>query len=607
MPGIAGIIQKASQNDCLAEVRRMVGTMKHEPFYVSGTFVHRPVGLCAGWTGFDPAFNDFPMWNEQRDVCLIFCGEHYADSGEIERLRAKGHKFGSRQTDSLVHLYEETGPRFFESLNGWFSGLVLDLREQKAILFNDRFGLNRLYYHEDEAAFYFSSEAKALLQILPQTRQLDSSSLSEFFSCGCVLQNRTLFRGISPLPPGSKWEFFGGDRIKRQTYFDKTKWENQSVLTEKDYYEKLKTVFPRILKRYLNGSELIGVSLTGGVDSRMMMAWADCPPSSLPCYTFGSRYRDSIDVEVARQVAMVCRQPHQVISVGAEFLTEFASLAERTVYITDGTMDVSGSADLFVNRIARQIAPIRLTGNYGGEILRELVAFKPSPLQDDFFNPEFRRDLERAVQTYESERNDRQLSFVAFKQVPWHHYSRLSLERSQLIVRSPYLDNEVVELAYQTPASIARSNAPSLQLIADGSPALGRIGTDRGLSPRPTPVVTQLRHLFQEFIFRAEYAYDYGMPQWLSRIDSFFTPLHLERLFLGRHKFHHFRIWYRNELAPYLKAVLLDRRTLGRPYLSGANLEKMVESHLNGTRNYTLEFHRILTSELIQRQLVEQS
>jgi asparagine synthase (glutamine-hydrolysing) len=174
-------------------------------------------------------------------------------------------------------------------------------------------------------------------------------------------------------------------------------------------------------------------------------------------------------------------------------------------------------------------------------------------------------------------------------------------------VRSPYLDNEVVELAYQTPPSIARSNNPSLQLIADGSPALGRIGTDRGLSPRPIPVVTQLRHLFQEFSFRAEYAYDYGMPQWLSRIDSLFTPFHFERLFLGRHKFHHFRIWYRDELAPYLKAILLDRRTLERPYLCGAHLEKMVQSHVNGTRNYTLEFHRILTSELIQRQLIEQN
>ena len=607
MPGITGIIGKAGSNQKRTALDVMVGCMLHESFYKSGTYIQEELGLYLGWTCFaTDATANLPVWNEQRDVCLIFSGEQHPDANQITQLKGKGHKLDQRDVSWVVHLYEEIGVSAFEQLNGWFSGVLVDFRSRKSFLFNDRYGLNRIYCHENEHGFYFSSEAKSLLKVLPETRRIDFAGLGEWFSCGCVLQNRTFFSNISLLPTGSIWEFSDGRSPKKDVYFAKGKWESLPPLGEDSYNKKLQELFPAVLKRYLNGSEPVGVSLTGGVDSRMMMAWANSTPGSLPCYTFGSKYRDSVDVDVARQVAKVCQQPHEVISVGRKFLKEFPDLAARTAYLTDGAMDVSGAADLFVNRIARNIAPIRLTGNYGGEILRELVAFRPSDLESEFFDPEFRQQMEIAKRIYADERRGPQLSFVAFKQVPWHHYSRLSLERTQIVLRSPYLDNDLVELAYQTPPEIAHSNTPSLKLIADGNPALGGIGTDRGVMGNPIPVITKLRHLYQEFTFKAEYAYDYGMPHWVAKIDSAVSFLHLEHLFLGRHKFHHFRIWYRDELAPYLKAILLDPRTVNRPYLCGANLEKMVNDHVRGIRNYTLEFHRILTSELMQRQLVEQ-
>jgi asparagine synthase (glutamine-hydrolysing) len=316
-------------------------------------------------------------------------------------------------------------------------------------------------------------------------------------------------------------------------------------------------------------------------------------------------FRDCVDVKIARHVASICQQPHQVIPVGRDFLSQFPTLAEKTVYVTDGAMDVSASPDLFVNRIAREIAPVRLTGNYGQEILRSAVSFGPRSLTEGFFAPEFRALVRGAAQTYLSELSERRLLFVAFKQVPWHHYSRLALEKSQLSLRSPYLDNDLVALAFQVPADLATTNELSLRLIADGNPALGRIATDRGVLYRPVPVVTKLRHLYQEFTFKAEYAYDYGMPHWLTRLDHTFAPLQLERLFLGRHKFYHFRLWYREELSQYLQDILLDPRTRARPYLDGRRLEEIVNSHIKGYRNYTSELHRVLTAELIQRKLIE--
>lgn len=80
-----------------------------------------------------------------------------------------------------------------------------------------------------------------------------------------------------------------------------------------------------------------------------------------------------------------------------------------------------------------------------------------------------------------------------------------------------------------------------------------------------------------------------------------FAGLHLERLFLGRHKFAHFRVWYRDRLADYVRQVLLDAGSLSRPYLLRKGVEATVEGHLRGGRNYTNEIHKLLTLELLHR------
>ncbi|HTQ85367.1 MAG TPA: hypothetical protein VMI93_04080, partial [Candidatus Solibacter sp.] len=92
-----------------------------------------------------------------------------------------------------------------------------------------------------------------------------------------------------------------------------------------------------------------------------------------------------------------------------------------------------------------------------------------------------------------------------------------------------------------------------------------------------------------------------GMPQWVARLDHVFSALHLERIFLGRHKVFHFRIWYREALAGYVREALLDPRSLSRPYVNRKRLEAVVQGHLGGDCNYTAEIHKLLTLELIHR------
>lgn len=608
MPGIAGIIGKRWSSGDKSSIELMINRMLHEPFYTSGTYSNDTLGLQVGWVCHKDSFSDcLPVWNETRDVCLVFSGEIFSEETDFIQLRASGHQFSPNTASYLVHLYEENGLKFLEALNGWFSGVLVDLRLSKIVLFNDRYGMGRIYYHQGADALYFASEAKSLLKILPESRRFDPASLGEFFSCGCPLQNRTLFSGISLLPGAAMWTSSPNEGMRKEAYFSQEFWENQPALGAVEYYQRLKETFSRVLPRYLRGDGLTGLSLTGGVDSRLIMAFGGCIPKNLHCYTFAGKYRDNVDVRIARRVAEICGRPHQVVRLDGGFLSEFPTLAEKAVYLTDGALDVTGAADLYMNIKAREIARVRLTGNYGGEILRSIVAFKPALLHSGLFAPEFARHVDTASETYAKERRGNRLSFIAFKQVPWHHYCRLGLEQSQLTIRSPYLDNEFVQLVYRAPAEVATGNELSLRLIADGNPALSRIGTDRGILHRPIPVVTRARRILQEFTFKAEYAYDYGMPQWLARLDHCVAPLHLERMFLGRHKISHFRVLYRDHASKYLQDTLLDSRARSRPYLRRKYLEKIVEDHVRGHGNYTQELHRVLALEILQRQLIEQS
>jgi asparagine synthase (glutamine-hydrolysing) len=581
----------------------MVEALRHESFYDSGTWIDESLGVYVGWVARKDSFADgMPIRNEGDDVALFFSGEDYPEAGTARRLKERGHDCEEDGPSYLVHLYEED-PNFLKNLNGHFQGLVADRARGTATLFNDRFGLQRIYYHEAADAFYFSAEAKAILAVRPELRSADPRGLGEFVSFGCTLENRTLFRSMYSLPPGSAWSFRGGAVEKKALYFEPREWEEQEPLDGESYYGQLREAFTANLPRYFSGPERIGVSLTGGLDTRIIMAWRKAAPGSLPCYTFGSMYRENQDVYLARRVAKICGQPYQVVTVDETCLARFPHYAERTLYLTDGCVDISRAADLWNNEMARHIAPVRMVGTFGSEIIRGAVMFKPSRPSPDIFRPEMLAEVSRAAETYHDQIRGNRTSLVAFTQPAAYHYGVLMLEQTQLTMRSPYLDNAVVRTVFRAPR-VEKGEDVRLRLIREGSPALARLRTDRGLRGYRHPAAP-IQRAFLEFTFKAEYAYDYGMPQFVAKVDHACAPFHLERLWMGRHKLFHFRWWYRTILAQYVRDMLLDPRTLARPYLERSGVEKIVHGHLKGNRNYTTEIHRLLSLELIHRLFVD--
>lgn len=583
MPGIAGIIGQKPAAECQRLVGEMVASMKHEPFHEAGTYFVPEMGLYAGWTAHTGSFAArHCAMGTREDISLIVSGEWHVETG------------GS----SAKTLYREIGTDFVARLNGLFSGLLIDRPQKRACLFTDRYGLERIYFHETSDGLYFASEAKALLCVLPQLRAFDNRGVAQFLALGCTHGSQTLFRGVDLLEGGNLWLLHDRKRC-RQRYFVPQAWEQQSELNASAFDEEFGVTFRRVLTRYVGSGEGVGISLTGGLDTRMIMA---CLPSLaiMPVsYTFSGQQQHTLDEQLAARVATACGLNHRVLRIGQDFLRDYGQYVDRTVYITDGTFGATGAHEIYLNAQARHLAPVRLTGNFGSEVLRSMSTFKPLELSHQLFQPDFRPLVTTATRNvYRA--GDHPVIFSAFRDIPWSLFGGVAAARSQVTLRTPYLDNEIVALACRAPVRTRRSPEPALTLVRRSNPGLGRIPTDRGFIAGERGVAHIMRRVFAEVTFKLDYLHKEGLPHWLSSMDGpldFLTNTGI----LGQHKYLPFRRWFQRELREYVTGVVTDPRTARLAFWNSEFLQRMAADHLNGRKNYIREINAVLTLEAVDR------
>jgi len=310
-------------------------------------------------------------------------------------------------------------------------------------------------------------------------------------------------------------------------------------------------------------------------------------------------YRETYDVLVARKVAKQCRQPHQVFVLGKDFLEKFKDYLEKAIYISDGYLGFSGAAELYLNNLARSIAPLRITGNYGGELLRGVRAFKSSIPNGQFLNPEMIAWVEVAARAFSRTSRMSPISFTLFVQVP-SGYGRYAIERSQVSVFTPFLDDALVRLIYSNRARGGDDKDPSFDVIKKCCSYLLEIPTDRGLLGRGSWAERAFRRLYREASFKMEYWTDHGMPSWLAARSNPVVNGALERKFLGRHKFQHFRLWMQSSFSRYLQEIINKKCKEVEGFFEHHEVENMMNEHFSGKNNYTNEIDKILTIIMTQ-------
>jgi asparagine synthase (glutamine-hydrolysing) len=577
----------------------MIRCTAYESFYVAGTHFIPELGIYAGWVALEGSIAAQQVFtNERKDIALLFAGECLPDSESQAGIRRNGDSRTEKEADWLVHLYEEEGDQFFQKLNGLFSGLLIDKKRNRAFLFNDRYGMERLYLCETKNGVYFASEAKALLRILPELRYFDENGVAQLLTFGCTLEWQNLFRGVKLLPGGSLW-VFEGDKIQKGRYFSSASWESLEPLSEQAFESKFKQTFKRVLPRHFGAAPRVGVSLTGGLDTRMIMACLPLAGTKPVSYTFTGENPTILDSHLAGRVAEACGLEHRNLQIGPDFFSNFAAIADKTVYATDGFFGVTGAHEIYFNGKARQFAPTRLTGNFGSEILRGMSTFKPIGLSRELFNKEANQMIDSCAAGLKKA-DGHPISFAAFREIPWNLFGSLAAGRSQVTFRTPYLDNELVALAFQVPESLRKSSLVALNLVKENNPVLGAIPTDRGRGGSGRGPAYLLRCLFCDVTFKFDYIYSESLPNVLAPFDGLigqFDGLGI----MGLHKFLRYRRWFRTKLAAYLKEALANARARQLPFWNANFLERLAAEHISGRRNYLREINAVLTLDAIDR------
>jgi asparagine synthase (glutamine-hydrolysing) len=580
----------------------MVSSMEHESFYDSGMYSVPEMGINAGWVAHENSFSARqPFFNEQSDVVLFLSGECFVDPATRASLRQRGHELGQAAGSWLVHLYEEEGDRFFEKLNGLFSGLLIDKRQGKTFLFNDRYGVERIYCHETSDAIYFASEAKALLRILPELRAFDQEGVAQFLTFGCTLGQRTLFRGVELLLRASVWSFENG-KCQKKKYFSPATWESQTILPADSFQAEFQETFKRVLPRYFESQSRVGISLTAGLDSRMIMACIPKREEQPICYTFSGEKQDTLDARLAGQVAEMCGFEHQILRIGRDFFSDFASHVDRTVYITDGYLGTLGAHEIYLNNQARALSSVRLTGNFGGEILRGVSMFKPLYLASALFNPDLANNISFCRRQW-SHKGEHPITFAAFHEAPEQRFGLVASSRSQTSFRTPYLDNEIVALAYQAPETVRTSIDCALSLVKANNPSLSKVPTDKGTMGEGNRLAMASRRILSKVVCKLDYLRSEGLPHGLSRLDSLLTQISSAVGIAGLHKYLPYRIWFQRELATYVDGILNDTQARHSSLWDSCFVERIASHHATGRKNYVREIDAVLTLEAVERLL----
>jgi asparagine synthase (glutamine-hydrolysing) len=289
-----------------------------------------------------------------------------------------------------------------------------------------------------------------------------------------------------------------------------------------------------------------------------------------------------------------------VLRLGSDFLRDFSDHAAKTVYVSDGYGHVGLSHEIYLNRLAREIAGVRVTGNFGSEILRGVTTFKALPGCLPW-PTEIEAEIGRCKEQWKTFRNGNEARFATFREVPMLLATTTRLAASQLPVRSPFLDNEVVRLACACPPAVRRKSSVALSLIEGERPELLRIMTDRGAGRTRLALTGALREAWYFNMFRLEYFLNEGMPDLLGGV---LDPLGVGSALPMRHKYLHYRQWFRGPLQPYLRETLGSPGAFVRSVMEPAAIERLLSDHARGLRNNETPINTLVTLELIESRIL---
>lgn len=355
--------------------KRMLDRLVHRGPDGAGTW-QAPDGAC--WLGhrrlaiIDLATGAQPMTNEDEKIWTTFNGEIYNHRILREELAALGHRFHTQSdTEVLVHGYEAWGAEgLARRLQGIFAFAVYDRRRRVLLLCRDPMGVKPLYWWSDGRILLFASEIKALLaHPALAARAVNRRGIAQYVVTRYSSRPETLFEGIYRLPEGHLVEIAadGGGTLRPMRYWDWT--QKAEVLSEADALPVLDKLLRETVEMQLMSDVPLGVQLSGGVDSSLVVALMETlRGGGAPIKTFsvGFDIPEFSELGYARAVAERYRTEHHELVIGFK---EFIQDLPRLCWFYDEPMGEPPAVPTYqMCRMAKEHVTVMLCGEGADEL-----------------------------------------------------------------------------------------------------------------------------------------------------------------------------------------------------------------------------------------------
>jgi asparagine synthase (glutamine-hydrolysing) len=314
-----------------------------------------------------------PMISDEGTVALVFNGEIYNFQALRAELEAAGHRFkGHSDTEVLLQLYMAEGEAMLSRLNGIFAFALWDSRKKSMLIARDALGVKPLYYAALDGRFSFSSEIKALLQLVPEARALDVASLHRYLSFLWCPGEGTPLKAVRKLLPGQAMWVRSGQIERQWTWYELPIFRGVSAdLDESSALEGTVSHLRQAVQRQMIADVPVGAFLSGGLDSSAIVAFARELNPAIHCFTIESKGGQEAgatdDLPYARKVAKHLGVPLGVVSIDA---MRMAGDLERLVAQLDEPLaDPAPLNVLYISQLARDQGMKVLLSGAGGDDL----------------------------------------------------------------------------------------------------------------------------------------------------------------------------------------------------------------------------------------------
>lgn len=369
MCGICGQVNIARDEPVdQALIRHMTDTMWHRGPDDEGYFFDGAVGL-----GFrrlsiiDLSGGHQPMADLEESVWVVFNGEIYNYRELRAELEGHGHRFRTKSdTEVIVHGYKQWGKEVFQHLNGMFGIGLWDVKKRRLLVARDAMGIKLIYYKVGGGRLSFGSEIRPVLAAESARPPLDATALNLFLRYRYTPAPLTIFQGVRKLPAGAMLVVEGGKCTEERWYnytpepFAKPPGDEQAVA-------ELTELYRGAVKRHLLSDVPLGILLSGGLDSGLLLALMNELGKGWLSYTvgYGQSYKHD-EMPEAAETASLLRSQHVGVTLDQG---DFARALPKIVDFLEEPVASSSIVPMyFVCQRARQDVKVALIGQGPDEL-----------------------------------------------------------------------------------------------------------------------------------------------------------------------------------------------------------------------------------------------